>query len=408
MDRNREIELIILDVLGCQDKNDKKDIQVLKANHKLFSWRDLAKYQNLVARLPSLLVTENASAETKDIMVKRLNRLIFGKADIGQTEKFVPGKKSVKYERPEKVDSQNNIDWESFSDDSSSSKKLQGFEEVKTKSTSRKEETINFSNILGDDNESVEFVRNSIPESGKKHKGSSTLKKYILVSILLFVVIVSLSVYMVFNNNAPVEQFVEEVKQADTTAIATLEELIDDSLTVIEPTLETVEIQKVQNPDVKKSEQKVEQNTLPKAPPKLPELIDAPIIAANEVENNKETFVVEEISNPPTKETIDEVEEPTFFVAVEEMPQPIGGLQSIMEKIKYPEIAKRAGVEGKVFVRAFVDENGNVVNAEIVKGIGAGCDEAALDAVIKTKFTPGKQRGKPIKVQITVPIHFKL
>ena len=90
------------------------------------------------------------------------------------------------------------------------------------------------------------------------------------------------------------------------------------------------------------------------------------------------------------------------------MPQPIGGLQEIQKKIQYPEIAKRAGVEGKVYVRAFIDEEGNVVNAEVVKGIGGGCDEAALDAILKTKFTPGKQRGKPIKVQVTVPVLFKL
>ena len=116
----------------------------------------------------------------------------------------------------------------------------------------------------------------------------------------------------------------------------------------------------------------------------------------------------EEYSVPPPKEEIDESAEPVFFVAVEEMPQPIGGLQEIQKKIQYPEIAKRAGVEGKVFVRAFVDEEGNVVNAEIVKGIGGGCDEAALEAILKTKFTPGKQRGKPIKVQVTVPVLFKL
>jgi len=99
---------------------------------------------------------------------------------------------------------------------------------------------------------------------------------------------------------------------------------------------------------------------------------------------------------------------PTFFVAVEEMPEPIGGIQAIQEKITYPEIAKRAGVEGKVYVLAFVDENGDVKKAQIIKGIGAGCDEAALDAVLKTKFKPGKQRGKPVNVQVSIPIVFKL
>jgi len=55
-----------------------------------------------------------------------------------------------------------------------------------------------------------------------------------------------------------------------------------------------------------------------------------------------------------------------------------------------------------------IDENGNVVNADVLKGIGAGCDEAALTAVRETKFNPGRQRGKPVKVRISVPIIFNI
>ncbi|HSP87292.1 MAG TPA: TonB family protein [Ignavibacteriaceae bacterium] len=105
---------------------------------------------------------------------------------------------------------------------------------------------------------------------------------------------------------------------------------------------------------------------------------------------------------------VEKEEAPTYFVAVEEMPEPVGGIASIQQKIVYPEIAKRAGVEGKVYVLAFVNEEGNVTDAKIIKGIGAGCDEAALDAVRKTKFKPGKQRGVSVKVQVSIPIVFKL
>jgi len=98
----------------------------------------------------------------------------------------------------------------------------------------------------------------------------------------------------------------------------------------------------------------------------------------------------------------------TFFVAVEQMPTVIGGIKSIQEHIKYPEIAKRAGIEGRVFVKAFIDSTGTVVKTEIIRGIGAGCDEAAMTAVEKVKFKPGMQKGKPVNVQITVPILFKL
>lgn len=108
------------------------------------------------------------------------------------------------------------------------------------------------------------------------------------------------------------------------------------------------------------------------------------------------------------EKVVEKEEAPTYFVAVEEMPEPIGGIKAIQEKISYPEIAKRAGVEGKVYILAFVNENGDVTKAQILKGIGAGCDEAARDAVLQTKFKPGKQRGVPVKVQVSIPIVFKL
>ena len=90
------------------------------------------------------------------------------------------------------------------------------------------------------------------------------------------------------------------------------------------------------------------------------------------------------------------------------MPEPIGGIAAIQSKIVYPEIAKRAGVEGKVYVKAYIDKNGDVTKAVVLKGIGAGCDEAALKAVKETKFKPGKQRGKPVNVQVSIPVVFKL
>jgi TonB family protein len=97
-----------------------------------------------------------------------------------------------------------------------------------------------------------------------------------------------------------------------------------------------------------------------------------------------------------------------FLVSAEEMPMPIGGMYAIQSKIIYPEIANRAGIEGKIFVQAFIDETGVVTDAKIIRGIGSGCDEAALEAVKQTKFTPAKQKGTPVKVQVTIPIVFKL
>jgi len=158
--------------------------------------------------------------------------------------------------------------------------------------------------------------------------------------------------------------------------------------------------------------QQTKQENRPPPPPKPPIPIEAPSedvledieIGETELDVNAEM----EAPPPPPKEEKKVDEEPTYFVAVEEMPEPIGGIRAIQEKIVYPEIAKRAGVEGKVYILAFVDESGNVTKAQVLKGIGAGCDEAALDAVLKTKFKPGKQRGKPVKVQVSIPVVFKL
>ena len=155
------------------------------------------------------------------------------------------------------------------------------------------------------------------------------------------------------------------------------------------------------------------QETAPPPPPKPPIPIEAP--SDEEIEDieleETELDLDAEITAPPpppVEEASNEDEEPVFFMAVEEMPGPIGGIAAIQSKIVYPEIAKRAGVEGRVFVKAFVDENGTVQKVELIKGIGAGCDEAAMDAVKKTRFKPGKQRGKAVKVQVSIPVLFKL
>lgn len=159
--------------------------------------------------------------------------------------------------------------------------------------------------------------------------------------------------------------------------------------------------------------QQTKQEDRPPPPPKPPIPIEAPaddVLEDIEIGDTEIDFEanIQAPPPPPKEDKIIIEEEPVYFVAVEEMPEPIGGIQAIQSKIVYPEIAKRAGVEGRVYILAFVDESGNVTKAEVIKGIGAGCDEAALDAVKKTKFKPGKQRGKSVKVQVSIPVVFKL
>ena len=159
--------------------------------------------------------------------------------------------------------------------------------------------------------------------------------------------------------------------------------------------------------------QQTKQDYTPPPPPEKPPTIIQAILDEDLVDiefgETEIDFDLELSAPPPPKEEKKIIkDEPVYFVAVEEMPYPIGGIKAIMDLIVYPEIAKRAGVEGKVYILAYVNEEGDVEKTEIQKGIGAGCDEAAEYAIKNTKFSPGKQRGKPVKVKIMIPVRFQL
>jgi TonB family protein len=111
---------------------------------------------------------------------------------------------------------------------------------------------------------------------------------------------------------------------------------------------------------------------------------------------------------PPSIEEERFENDPAFYLTVEVMPEPVGGMETIYKKLVYPETAKDKGIEGTVIIKTFIDEYGEVTNAEVEKGIGGGCDEAARLAVYYTKFKPGMQRGRPVRVQMQIPVEFKL
>lgn len=101
-------------------------------------------------------------------------------------------------------------------------------------------------------------------------------------------------------------------------------------------------------------------------------------------------------------------DDPAFYKTVEVMPEPIGGMNAIYKKIGYPEDAKKNKVEGVVKVLTFIDRDGEVLDAQIVEGIGFGCDEAARLAVFYHRFKPGLIKGQRVKVQMELQIEFKL
>lgn len=77
--------------------------------------------------------------------------------------------------------------------------------------------------------------------------------------------------------------------------------------------------------------------------------------------------------------------------------------------VRYPKVARKRGVEGKVFVEFIVAENGQIQNAKVLKGIGYECDEEAVNAVTSCpRWNPGKKRGQPVKVRMVLPVSFKL
>lgn len=158
----------------------------------------------------------------------------------------------------------------------------------------------------------------------------------------------------------------------------------------------------------------------PPPPPKIvqPQIVEVPdeeeieeeIKVEFDVEVTEDTKV-EEITIQAVEEPKEEVDE--IFNVVEETATPKGGMQAFYEyigkKLKYPAQARRMGTEGKVFVQFVINKDGSISDVVAIKGIGAGCDEEAVRIIqASPAWAPGKQRGKPVKQRMVLPITFKL
>jgi protein TonB len=109
-------------------------------------------------------------------------------------------------------------------------------------------------------------------------------------------------------------------------------------------------------------------------------------------------------------------------------PSPVGGFAAVAENLVYPDKARTAGIEGRVLLSVFIDTNGVAGNISVIKSIceekrlneegneesvticedDMGCDQAAVDAILKTGWTPAQKDGKAVAVEVVIPIHFKL
>jgi protein TonB len=103
-----------------------------------------------------------------------------------------------------------------------------------------------------------------------------------------------------------------------------------------------------------------------------------------------------------------EVQEKTVYQSfeVEKAPECVN-LAQVRGSMNYPEVAREAGIEGRVTVKVLVGESGNVIKVGSVSGPDAFHDEVR-DKASDLQFTPGLQNGKPVKVWVTVPFNFKL
>lgn len=113
---------------------------------------------------------------------------------------------------------------------------------------------------------------------------------------------------------------------------------------------------------------------------------------------------------PPPPPPTNDGDDPEIFVAYDEPPEIIGGYAALVAALEYPELARKAGIEGLVVVSAVIDENGKILSAEIAKGLGdkAGFEKAAIKAIKSVKWKPAYQRDRPIKVRFAIPVRFRL
>jgi protein TonB len=160
-----------------------------------------------------------------------------------------------------------------------------------------------------------------------------------------------------------------------------------------------------------------EQNVKPPPPPP-PQQVTVLEIVEDDVEVEDVEINVEvdqnvaiEVYIPPVIE--EEIVEEEIFTVVESMPEFPGGAGKMMEfiakNIKYPPMARESGIQGRVFINFVVEPNGSVTNVKVLRGIGGGCDEEAIRVVeAMPKWTPGRQRGKAVRVSFNLPVRFTL
>jgi len=164
-----------------------------------------------------------------------------------------------------------------------------------------------------------------------------------------------------------------------------------------------------------------EQELPPPPPPEQPEVTTEFEVVEDDAEVTNELVVNAEVTEdtknieitPVVVDEEEEEEEQQIFTVVENDPEFPGGMEALYkylaQNIKYPQLARDNNITGRVYVTFVVERDGSITGCRVLRDIGGGCGQEAI-RVVKSmpKWTPGKQRGKAVRVQFNLPVNFNL
>lgn len=160
----------------------------------------------------------------------------------------------------------------------------------------------------------------------------------------------------------------------------------------------------------------------PPETPKIPVLSDQIDIIDDDIQveenilnlddNDDLVIEIKDYVEGPEEEEIEEEEIP--YVFVEQKPSFRGGDANsfskwVASKLVYPEIAKETGIQGRVMVAFSINTDGSVSNVRVTRSLDPALDKEAVRVISSSpKWTPGKQRDRPVKVSYSIPVIFQL
>ena len=267
MENKKSIELITLEVLGSLDAADRNNLQLLKETDENFPWKIQAEFQNLSALLPSILkITEQPSAVAKERMINKLSQIVTPIAANNQTNKYIfnSGEKHSDNDHLEEILNKNKIDWGSLavSKQMPQHKSVTGYEEVKPKVPVSREDSVKIEiTKAAQENEKLPEVSEVEfdDEIEKRDTSSLRLKKYVIVSIILFVVSLSLFGYLFIFNQSDTQKTLTEKKVDENIISAPVEEFFYNNVQEPESSVSASDVQTIENEN--KVETKAETKT---------------------------------------------------------------------------------------------------------------------------------------------------